>query len=334
MVRTRRKREMNLRFLLRHAQAKDLCPRPLQIRLFVNGERASDYSTDVYILPSQWDQHAQRVKGRTQLVDQANERLGEIRAKHSEILRELKRRYDKGEGHRPTARLVKAEFTNPGSTSPTLIKWYRTYLNFLDSLHGSSDGKAEKTMQSLYKTLDHLIQFENPSLVKSARRLGKYNDPLLCDITTGWGKRFHAWLQINPDTGKRRAIKDTANRHLAHVRDAINYAIDEGFLATNLLDRFRPKRGKGKEVYFLEPEHLERLLELNLSDQAGIVLWWARLMCLTGLDYVDAVRYARNRQEFHKRNDVGLKIVIERSKPPMNTCEIPLIGQVYDLVDA
>lgn len=318
---TRRKKELSIRFRFRistHTQGR----RQLQIRLLIRGERVSDYGTGVYIEADKWDQYTQQVKGRNQLAAQANERLAEIIAQHHEMLRELKRRHEKGEGPRPTAKMVRAEFVHPGSTSPRLLGWLMTYLNYLDSLHGTPDGRAEKTIARAYKAHFYAAQFDTSS-------------PYLTDITTGWGKRFHIWLQTHPETGKRRMQKDSANKYLSHVRDALNHAVDEGALATNPLDKFRPKRGKGKDVYFLEPEHIERLLGLALPDQqAGYVVWWAKLMCFTGLDYVDAIRYAKDRNRFQRRNAAGVKIVIERAKPPCNTCEIPLIGQIGEQVEA
>ena len=326
----RRKIEFSIRFRLRPSQAQDRCERPLLIRLTVNGETVSDYSSGVKVLPQRWNQKAQQVSGHNQLATVVNEQLAQVRVQHYDILRELKSRHKKGQGPRVTAKLIKAEFVNPGSTSPNIIEAYKTYLDYLDSLQTTEDGRANKTLDRAYKTLDHLLRFEDPTYKRGI----PIKAILLSDLTTGWGKQFHVWLQKHPDTGKHRMIKDSANKHLSHVRDAVSHAVDCGFLTINPLDKLRPKRGKGKEVYFLEPDHLERLLGLNLPEQAGVVLWWARLMCFTGLDYVDAIRYARNRQSFHHRNSIGLKIVIGRSKPPMNSCEIPLIGQVYDFIDA
>lgn len=319
---TRRKLELSLRFRLRPSQAKDECPRPLLIRLTMDGKTITDYNSGIRVRPPKWSQEKQMVTGRNQIAEDLNAQLGHVELQHREILRELKRRHTKGEGPRPAAELVKQEFLKPGSTSPRLHNWFTTYLDYLDSLHGTEDGRAEKTMDRAYKSLDHVKDFDPSS-------------PYLTDLTTGWGKRFHAWLQAYPSSGKRRMQKDTANKYLSLVRHALDYAVEEGFLSTNVLDKFRPRRGKGKEVYFLEPEHIERLLGLELPDQqASYVIWWAKLMCFTGLDYVDAVRYAKNPQAFHRSNAAGTKIVIERAKPPRNTCEIPLIGQVGEQVQA
>ena len=318
---TRKRKELSLKFRIRPSQKGDVQPRMLLIRLTMDSVTPTDYPSGVVVRPAKWHQTHQMVSGRTRAADEINERLTEIESQHREILRELKRRHAKGEGPRPGPELVRAEFLRPGSTSPRLHQWLGTYLTYLNSLHGLEDGRAEKTMARVYKATEYAKQFDPAS-------------PYLADLTTGWGKRFHGWLQMPNATGKRRMQKDSANKHLSHVRDALDYAIDEGFLSLNPLDKFRPKRGKGKEVYFLEPEHLERLLGLNLPNQAGIVLWWMKLMCFTGLDYVDAIRYARDRPAFHQYNATGLKIVISRSKLPKNTCEIPLIGQVYELIDA
>jgi integrase len=318
----RRKTEMSLRFRHRTEQANDDCPRPLLITLRMNGKRISDYNSGVKVRPPQWSQQGQLVKGRTQSASELNEQLSQIALQHREILRELKQRHAKGQGLRPTPEMVKAEFLRPGSSSPTLWQWYGRYLDFLDSLDSTEDGKAQKTIERAYKARDYFYQFD------------KAASPLLSDLTTGWGKRFHIWLQLHPETGERRMQKDTANKYLADVRKAVDHAIDEGYLSSNPLDKFRPKRGKGKAVYFLEPEHLERLLGIQTSDeQLRIVLWWTKLMCFTGLDYKDAIRYAKAPHRFHQQNAAGIKIVINRTKPPRNTCEIPLIGQVREQIE-
>ncbi|WP_020599877.1 phage integrase SAM-like domain-containing protein [Spirosoma panaciterrae] len=317
---TRRKREISVLFRLRYDQKNDTCLRPLKIRLTINGETASDYCSGIYIRPTQWDQKAQKVKGSGPLVTQANEKLAEVAAQHYEILRRLKERNHKGQGKRPTAQLVKQEFLRPGTTSPRLHQWFKTYLDYLDTLDGTEDGRSEKTVHRLYKAWEYVKQFDPSS-------------SFLTDLTTGWGKRFHAWLQTHPDTGKRRMQKDSANKYLSHVRDAINHAIDEGYLTSNVLDKFRPKRGKNKEVYFMEANHIANLMKLSSDDpQFSAVLWWTRLMCFTGLDYVDAIRYARQPELYEYHTPYGVKIIINRTKPPRNLCEIPKLYQVNDLL--
>ena len=71
---------------------------------------------------------------------------------------------------------------------------------------------------------------------------------------------------------------------------------------------------------------------LELTGPMNVTLWWAKLMCFTGMDYCDAIRYARHRQAFEQPTPSGkTKIVIERSKPPRNYCEIYLLPEVEAL---
>ncbi len=314
--------EISIKFRFHDKQKNDTKPRPLKIRLTMDGITVTDYMAGVECRPTTWNQDEQMVKGRNRLADVTNERLEEIKAKHFDILREMKRLYARGQGPRPTAELVKAEYIKPGSLSPTLVEFFeKHYLPYVHNLSETEDGKAEKTVARVKKTLEHVKSFMGEESV------------LIIDVTTNWAKKFHIWLQIHPTTGKKRMIKDSANKYLSHVRDAMEYAIDEGYLQANVLNRFRPKRGKPKPIIFLEPEHIDRFVAIETDDmQLRHVLWWSKLMIYTGMDYKDAQRYALDRSSFERRNEAGIKIMISRAKGD-EPCEIPLLPEVTALFD-
>ncbi len=327
--RQRRRMELSVKFRIRSSQKNDVAPRNLQIRLTVEGVTVGDYSSGVFVRPKLWNQKDQLVMGKGKVVEDQNARLAEIELEHRKIWNQLKFRYSRGEGPLPTAAMVKAEYTEPGTLSPTLARWYDTYLDYLDSLNGLEDGRAEKTIARAYKTKEYIRDFSGTD----AKPGSPDKSAKLAELVVGCGKRFHTWLQTHPVTGKRRMQKDSANKYLAHVRDALTYAVDEGLLKVNVLDQYRPKRGKGKPVYFLEPPHLKKLAELAYDGEAADWLWWCRLMCYTGLDYRDAVRYAAARSEYEEEGPGGWKIVITRAKPPHNVCEIPLLAEVIALFE-
>ena len=319
----RKRKELSLRFRLRPSQAHFDRNVTLQIRLTVNGETVTDYASGIQTHPAKWDQTSQKVTGRSGRSAEINERLAEVELQHREILRELKRRHANGIGPLPTAGLVKKEFLDPGSTNLTLDTCYDRFLNLLDSQVSEEDGFSEKTLDRYY----HARKLMRLYLQATAEPKLK-----IAAVTTAWGRRFHSWLQTHSGVGKRQMKKDSANKYLACVRKALDYAVEDGQIATNLLDKFRPKRGKGKEVYFLEPIHIDRLMGLQLTGSMSVTLWWAKLMCLTGMDYCDAVRYARNPKSFHQSSLGGkTKIVIQRSKPPRNYCEIYLLPETEAL---
>ncbi|WP_288428947.1 phage integrase SAM-like domain-containing protein [uncultured Spirosoma sp.] len=326
---TRKRKEFSLKFRVRSYQKNSSQPVNLQIRLTIDGVTTGDYSADVFVLPSKWDHIAQQATGRDSETTTANEMLVGIRNRHHEIYREIKWLSGRGQSPRPTASRVKECFLNPKRISPSLDMWYTEYLNYLDSLTGLEDGKAEKTITRAYKTRDYIREFSgtNPKPGSTDK------SPQLIDLTVGWAKRFHVWLQTDPVTGKHRMKKDSANKHLSHLRDALDYAIEESRLSLNPLDKFRPTRGKLNPVYYLEPKHLEKLAELSFEGAASDHLWWCRLMCYTGLDYKDAVRYAANREDFEQNTPFGVKVVIQRQKPPHNVCEFPLLPEVIALFE-
>ncbi len=297
----------------------------LQIRLTVDGETEHGYASGVYVRPDQWDSSIQMCKGRSREAAEINAELSKIELDHRDILIELKRRFARGEGPRPTATVVKAEYTQPGSSDPALLDFFPTYYAYVESLGGSEDAKAKKTMDRLRTGEKHLKAFVTYYIAKH-KITGRFT---LRDVTTAMGKQFHAWLQVVPVTGKRKMSKDSANKYLAVFRDCLEYAIDSDLLSKNPLDKFRPKRGKPKEVYFLGEDHLQKLTEVTTDDpQLRHVLFWVQLMCFTGLDYSDAVPYARNREQYERQTPEGVVIHIKRSKEPRNWCEIPMLAQV------
>ena len=320
--------ELRVYFRIRSGQVDRPGKKQLYIRLSVDGEKAGDYGSGIYVRPNMWKQSDQQCTGRSQEAADINERLGEVELAHRQVLREMKTRYAKGEGPRPSAERIKGEYLKPGTYDPDLLVFYARYYGYQDSLAGTEDGKAKKTMDRLQTSQKYLAEFIPYFCLKDDLR-GRLT---LRSLTAAFGKQYHAWLQVNPDTGNRRMQKDSANKYLSELRKCLEYAIDSDLLSKNPLDRFRPKRGKGKDVFFLEPTHLERLMGLGLSGSLSVTIWWAKLMCLTGLDYCDAVLYAQNRTVYHQQSQSGKnKIVIKRSKPPCNYCEIYLLPEVETL---
>lgn len=90
-MRNRKRSAFRIRFLVRYCQKSDTVPRPLQIRLTMDGRKVTDYNSGILVRPDKWNQTTQLVVGRSRLADEANERLAEIELQHREIFRELTR---------------------------------------------------------------------------------------------------------------------------------------------------------------------------------------------------------------------------------------------------
>ncbi|GAB4042060.1 hypothetical protein GCM10028774_52820 [Spirosoma jeollabukense] len=124
----------------------------------------------------------------------------------------------------------------------------------------------------------------------------------------------------------------TATNHCSCVIEALDWLRSQYLIIVNPVAEVELARNPTKEVYFLEPQHIDRLFAINPEPRYKNSLWWFKLICLTGMDLPDAVRYAYNRERYEARTLAGkLKIVIRRDKPPKNECNIPVLPRLVEL---
>ncbi|GAB3278134.1 hypothetical protein GCM10027347_52330 [Larkinella harenae] len=268
------------------------------------------------------------VEGDSPEVKDRNRDLEEICLKHENILKKQKKRFLKGVGPEPTPLTVKTEFLKGKAavqpvavpTVPNLLTYYQVYLDYVDELTGTEDEVAQRTIERYYLGKEYLKKY-----------LAETNTPdmTIAEVNKAWCRSWMIWLQV-AKPGKKGMNKDSAARYLHPLKQMMELAVDQGFFQVSPIGNFSIKRSKDKEVYFLEEPHLKKLWALELSSGEGAAaIWYIKLMCFTGLDYVDAVRYANDREEYERVTTfAGRKIVIHRSKPPFNMCEIPILAEV------
>lgn len=156
-----------------------------------------------------------------------------------------------------------------------------------------------------------------------------------------WLESYHNFLltapkgNIHHKVGDRKMNEGTATRYCKYVDEALLWLKKQRLIKKNPIGDFSELDLPGyktKEVYFLEPLYLERLFALTPPPRLRQAHWWFRLICLTGLDYPDAVRYAQARSEYETVSPGGNpKIVIRRAKPPENECNIPMKAELFSL---
>ncbi|MBD2752009.1 tyrosine-type recombinase/integrase [Spirosoma validum] len=157
--------------------------------------------------------------------------------------------------------------------------------------------------------------------------------PTAGSVSVGWAKRYHIWLQTQ-DGGRNRSQPvgaAQASRFVLKVSAVLRWMIEEDWIHDNPIARVRWPKATDKEVQFLEPGHVHQLLQMDHSGIKGMALWWFCLMCCTGLDFPDALAYARNRKAYEVIGPEGLKLVGRRKKPPHNEYHLPLLDEVEQL---
>ena len=216
------------------------------------------------------------------------------------------------------------QYTKYLSADSPIGEVYQAYIAHLTHQSGTSGELSHITLGRWQRGLMLLDEF------------AKQTDqplPKAGAVTVGWTKRFHTWMQRMPLTKyqKKPISAGQASRFVLKVSSVLTWMIEEDWIDKNPIAGISWPKQKDKEVQFLELEHVHHLLTLNWQGTEGIALWWFNLMCCTGLDYPDAVAYARNRKAFEIAGPEGLKIVGKRKKPPCNEYHMPFLQEVEQL---
>lgn len=295
----------------------------LQIRFSVNGQEDGGFSrlpdgSTLSVDGLSWNQKRQQVDGRSIEATRLNGRIASVKS----ILIAVFNR-QAAIGIMPTCETIKTEYmtgkpieqVTPSVQGWTLIKSYKAYIVHVRSL----GVRAGSTLDKWDYGLTYLTKF----LEATASC-----DKLAESVTIPWAKKYHAWLM---KTGPMAA--DSATRYVQKLSNSLDHLVGEGDLKSNPLYEMSLPRDKTKEVYFLEPEHLEKFWALNLpAHKGGVSCWWMGVIFLTGLDYADAVRYVQDRYKYERVTPYGKKIVIRRNKPPKAECHIPVLPELEALL--
>ncbi len=340
---TKKRMAITVRFFLRQP-AKDADgnkrplsnPHPIQCRVTVDGIIDAGFSTGVRVDPAIWDQKGQKATGRSDHAQRVTRQLIQIRTKLEQIHDWQYDRYDKKQGPKPTPKTIRHEFdtgkkpvadsTGTPQQGITLISAFQSYVTQMEDQQKTPLGRTDSTI-TLYK--------QNLALLKDY--LSNRPGLLAEDVTIGWAKNYYAWLLKQPAGKNKKGTRSlsTARRIVKRISSILDYLNEFQVLPNgNQVARMKLQKSPDKEVYFLDPAQIDRLFALTTDDPAeAVVLWWSRLMVITGLDYPDAVRYAQDRAAYTYKTPYGEKVIIDRAKTCV-TSEIPLTGEVLVLLNA
>jgi len=306
----------------------------LEVRISINGEQGPAFSMlrngrTLSMIGARWSQEKQRAiyASNSPVARQFNAAVEEVK-----VL--IKAAYDRQleAGLTPTPMSVRDEYQTgtqwSGVAAPEESMWsavncYQTYLTELRNGGFPEKKLVKSTLEKWGYGLDYIYNYVTQTKGVNAMSIGSADK-----LTLFWGKSYHRWLMSD---GPMSA--DSATRYVNRLIEAINYVTEMGAIEANPLANLKLPRGKTKDVYFLEPPHLDLFWRLNLSGKLKIAHWWMGIIFLTGLDYPDAVRYVANRKAYDRTDSAGnRKIVIRRAKPPQAECHIPILPELESLL--
>ena len=332
-----------------------------------NGNDSVSFGNIVVIDGRKWNSKARELRGRDSRTVATNETLSSIKSTIKAIYKHQQKLFTFQRLPKPTVDSVKYEYLTglmPGFNEDGFI-YPASFLARkkntgssrqaeLTSANRTASLGSHSTVQQVLATYLQEIQDtkQAPGLVSRYYYLSRKHafgylanfaarDLQVCQLTPYFLESFHSWLLTRPkgnaahQAKNKRLTTNTATLYCRHVYEALRWLLKQRLIKTHPLGNFSDLNFpayKNKEVYVLESLCFERLFALIPSVRLAASHWWVRLICLTGLDYPDAVRYAQARELYEKKTPGGHpKIVIRRAKPPKNECNIPISKKLLDL---
>ncbi|GAB3783387.1 hypothetical protein GCM10028818_41300 [Spirosoma horti] len=340
---------ISIRFTLRSPKKGQTYanPHPLQVWITVNGQR--DHFGAVYppvtgskllVNPKEWQVEDQASSRRDDMV---NKHLPKLKAYILEVFDRQCAIAQMNPDFPPTVKSVcyqiqegKLPDWNPengwqlGKQKPTipllsgdtsLVDVYISRVAALERHYGPTPTKTQ--------TIDVGRWKRGLNLLRAWAKAHNTPVPACQKITLSWLKDYHKWLQTQKSKKQSKPISAAmASRYIGKIGQVLQYMVDAELIERNNVEKQSWPRYDDKEILFLEPEHVAKLFTLNWKRTKGIALWWFLLMCCTGLDYPDAVAYARSRHGFERVGPSGRKILGRRLKPPHEEYDVPLLDEV------
>jgi hypothetical protein len=319
-----------------------------------------------------WDQKKYRLRGRDAPTLDLNERILRIQIDLKDIQSKQQMRYDAQRAPRPTTDSVKFEYltgnapavqgdqfvyppkflsrkakqVRPGKSSPLLAQ---------NGLAHASLGPDTPIRQAMAA---YLIELTLGKKATGQMKLATYNKrkaasdwlaryPLsmhipVMSLTPYWVEKYHEWLLCQPSGNPRckhrneRMSPGTATIYCSVVCELLTWLRKQHLIERNPVGAIGDLGLPGnpaKDVYFLEPIHIERLFTLEVPGRYKVTHWWFRLICLTGMDLPDAIRYASAKETYEARTPGGNPKIIIRREKNNSECNIPITSQLVDLWD-
>lgn len=297
----------------------------------------NNYGSILTVDPKSWNVKRQELTGSSQEVFAFNNELQKIKLKIREIFSLQLGRFLQKTGPEPTTETVKGEYltgeaplTERGKIEKragSIIDGFDAYYQHLLSQQSTELVLSEMSLEKRRAVRADLVNFLNYEETPDLKAK---------QVNQAWAKRFSSWLMQDG-----RMLPCSARLKVGIIRIALSFLVEHEQLDSNPLIGLKLPRGKKKQVVWLNPDHVEALWSLDGNDikrprqismeAANSTLFWFKVIVLTGMDYVDAVRYVQNPKDYNCIGIGGRKIVIRRGKNG-SECHIPHTDKLSELL--
>jgi len=299
----------SLLFYLKQQKIYTSGPKPIYMRITVNGKRA-EVSAGRDCEPSVWNSHAGRAIGTKSETRALNSYLDTLQTKvmnaHQQLI---------GAGESITADRLRDQFIGRAEKAYYIVELFNDHNDQVKALIGN--GFEVNTLKSYRSSFKHLKAFVQHQYGKTDMDIKKLN---------------HAFI-VNYEFYLKSVCKCSgvsAAKYVKHLRKIVNSCLANKWLTDNPFINYRSK-AKAKEKEFLMSEELEAITTKSITIERLIQVRDIFIFCCyTGLCYGDVQKLQRH--QITKGVDGEQWIFTTRQKTDTSS-RIPLLTIAVDIVN-
>ena len=299
----------SLLFYLKQQKIYTSGPKPIYMRITVNGKRA-EVSAGRDCEPSVWNSHAGRGIGTKSETRALNSYLDTLQTKvmnaHQQLI---------GAGESITADRLRDQFIGRAEKAYYIVELFNDHNDQVKALIGN--GFEVNTLKSYRSSFKHLKAFVQHQYGKTDMDIKKLN---------------HAFI-VNYEFYLKSVCKCSgvsAAKYVKHLRKIVNSCLANKWLTDNPFINYRSK-AKAKEKEFLMSEELEAITTKSITIERLIQVRDIFIFCCyTGLCYGDVQKLQRH--QITKGVDGEQWIFTTRQKTDTSS-RIPLLTIAVDIVN-
>ncbi len=233
---------ISLKFYLYKAESGSKTPLPIYLRLIFSRNKAEIY-TGFSCTSKEWDTAKQMTKNQATI----NRELASLKNQVYDIFTDLKR------NNLPvSAKIIKNIITGKEKAEIGLIYYFETHLKEIAD-------KAEIQPLSLDKYRQSLKSLQN--FIQAKFKLDEYK---LAQVNYSFVNAYDVFLK-----SVQQLHRNTANKYHTRLKTILRKAYAEGITTNQPYSNFKLKTQKSNREFLTETE-LEKLIELNLSDNHSL----------------------------------------------------------------
>jgi len=299
----------SLLFYLKQQKIYTSGPKPIYMRITVNGKRA-EVSAGRDCEPSVWNSHAGRAIGTKSETRALNSYLDTLQTKvmnaHQQLI---------GAGESITADRLRDQFIGRAEKAYYIVELFNDHNDQVKALIGN--GFEANTLKSYRSSFKHLKAFVQHQYGKTDMDIKKLN---------------HAFI-VNYEFYLKSVCKCSgvsAAKYVKHLKKIVNSCLANKWLTDNPFINYRSK-AKAKEKEFLMSEELEAITTKSITIERLIQVRDIFIFCCyTGLCYADVQKLQRH--QITKGVDGEQWIFTTRQKTDTSS-RIPLLTIAVDIVN-